>query len=99
MHPENWVKRSAAPRTSFQTEIVNADGSELKICSWLKRISCVQVTCEQEPKWDTPIELYRIQKVCDDIKVPALKSVHFIAGTPPARRFQLNPPGQAAVAR
>ena len=98
VHPENWNKPPARPRSGFQTEIVNADGSEIKVCSWLKRISCVQVTCEQDAKWDTPIERYRIQKTCADVKVPALTSVHFAAGTPPARRFQSAGPSSAAPA-
>ncbi len=92
VHPEHWTKAPARPRTSFQTEIVDAKGAEIKVCSWLRRITCVQVTCEQEPKWDTPIERYRIQKVCNDVIVPALTSVHFAPGTPPARRFQLRQP-------
>ena len=98
VHPEKWNKLPVRPRSGFQTEIVNADGSEIKVCSWLKRISCVQVTCEQEAKWDTPIERYRIQKTCADVKVPALTSVHFAAGTPPARRFQSAGPLSAAPA-
>lgn len=89
VHPETWSNPPAQPRSVFQTEIVNADGSELKVCTWLRHISCVRVTCEQEKKWDTPIERYRIEKTCADVRVPALTSVHFVAGTPPARRFQL----------
>src|SRR5918999_6404937 len=30
----------------FTTEIKNADGSDMKVCAWLKRISCAEVTCE-----------------------------------------------------
>lgn len=92
VHPENWVRRPARPQSVFQTEIVDAREAEVKVCAWLRSISCVAVTCEQEAKWDTPIERYRIQKVCDGVKVPALKAVHFQAGTPPARRFQLGAP-------
>lgn len=98
VHPETWSKPPQRPRSGFQTEIVNADGSEIKVCTWLKRISCVQVTCEQEAKWDTPIERYRIRKACADVKVPVLRSVHFAAGTPPARRFQSAGPLSAAPA-
>lgn len=90
VHPERWVNRPASPRSSFQTEIIDARGSELKICAWLRRISCVAVTCEQESKLETPIELYQIRKTCDEVRVPALKPVHFRAGTPPARRFQMD---------
>lgn len=95
VHPETWIKAPARPRAGFQTEIVDAKGAEIKVCAWLRRITCVQVTCEQEAKWDTPIERYRIQKTCGDVKVPALTSVHFAAGTPPARRFQLGNPAPA----
>ncbi len=96
VHPETWPGRPARPHTGFQTAIVNPDGSELKICSWLKRIACVEVQCEAEPKWETPIERYRIRKICNDVAVPALESVHFIAGTPPARQFRLVNPSPAA---
>lgn len=96
VHPENWTNRPARPQTVFQTQIVNADGSELKVCSWLKRIACVEVLCEAEPKWDTPIERYRIRKTCNEVVVPALESVHYIAGTPPARQFLLTSPPPSA---
>lgn len=96
VHPETWPDRPARPHTGFQTSIVNPDGSELKVCSWLKRIACVEVQCEAEPKWETPIERYRIRKICNDVAVPALESVHFVAGTPPARQFQLVNPSPAA---
>jgi hypothetical protein len=71
------------------TEIERPDGSEVKVCSWLKSISCVQVTCELNTELKRPIELYRIQKVCDNVAVPALVSVSYTAGTPPPRRYQL----------
>jgi hypothetical protein len=71
------------------TRIVAADGSEVKICSWLKRIGCVEVTCEFKSDWTPPIESYRIRKVCADVRVPALQLVDFRSGTPPERRFML----------
>jgi hypothetical protein len=71
------------------TEIERPDGSDVKVCSWLKSISCVQVTCELNTELKRPIELYRIQKVCDNVAVPALVSVSYTAGTPPPRRYQL----------
>ena len=95
VHPETWPDRPARPHTGFQTSIVNPDGSELKVCSWLKRIACVEVQCAAEPKWETPIERYRIRKTCNDVTVPALESVHFVAGTPPARQFRLVKPSPA----
>ncbi len=101
VHPENWINnKPASPRSGFQTEIIHADGSEMKVCAWLRRISCVQVTCEQEAKWDTPIERYQIRKTCDEVSVPALTPVYFRAGTPPARQFRIGAssagPGSAA---
>jgi len=73
----------------FLTEIVGADGSEVRMCSWLKSISCVEVTCEAKPDWSPPLEVYRIRKTCDKVEVPSLTPVHFAAGTPPERRFRL----------
>ena len=73
----------------YLTEIRNADGSEVKVCSWLKSISCVEVSCEFKTGWKPPIETFHIRKICDEVKVPALIPVHFQAGTPPERRFLL----------
>jgi hypothetical protein len=69
------------------TEIEYADGSNVKVCSWLKSISCVQVTCELNTELKRPIELYRVQKVCSNTIVPPLVSLSYTAGTPPPRRF------------
>jgi hypothetical protein len=71
------------------TRIVAADGSEVKVCSWLKRIGCVEVACEFKSDWTPPIESYHIRKVCPDVRVPAVKLVDFRSGTPPERRFVL----------
>jgi SAM-dependent methyltransferase len=73
---------------SFLTELAAADGSELKVCSWLKRIGCVEVTCEGKPDTAPPIEVYGVRKVCESVSVPPLTLVHFEAGTPPERRFK-----------
>jgi hypothetical protein len=70
------------------TEIENPDGSNVKICSWLKSISCVQVTCELNTELQRPVELYRVQKVCKNVAVPSLEPLSYTAGTPPPRRFQ-----------
>jgi hypothetical protein len=69
------------------TEIEYADGSNVKVCSWLKSISCVQVTCELNTELKRPIELYRVQKVCSNTIVPPLSPLSYTAGTPPPRRF------------
>jgi hypothetical protein len=76
----------------YLTEIVGSDGSKTKVCSWLKSISCVQVTCELRPRWTPPIEVYQVKKVCENTVVPRLSPVHFAAGTPPERRFLLSTP-------
>lgn len=73
----------------YLTEITDTAGSEVKVCSWLKRITCVEVTCELKPRWKPPVEIYRVHKVCDGVNVPALTKTKFNAGTPPERRYQL----------
>ena len=91
VQPERGKNRPFYPDASFLTEMRNPDGSELKVCSWLKRISCVEVTCRFKAEMSPPAEVYRIRKTCSDVRVPALSLVHFQAGTPPERRFQLSP--------
>jgi hypothetical protein len=89
VHPEDGTSRPFYAGSPYLTEIANADGSEVKVCSWLKSISCVEVTCESRAKWKPPIEAFRIHKVCNDVTVPALVLLKYEAGTPPERRFQL----------
>jgi hypothetical protein len=76
------------PGAPFLTEIADADGSELKVCSWLKRIGCAEVKCEPKTHWKPPVEAFRVRKVCEAVTVPPLAPVHYQAGTPPERRFQ-----------
>ncbi len=76
------------PNAPYLTELKNVDGSELRMCSWLKSISCVKVDCEFKPGWKPPIEVYAVRKVCNDIVVPALELKHYASGTPPERQFQ-----------
>ena len=59
------------------------------MCSWLKRIACVEVVCEPRAHWKPPLESYRVRKVCNDVKVPPLTPLHYQAGTPPERRYQV----------
>jgi hypothetical protein len=73
---------------SFLTQITAPDGSDVKVCSWLKRIRCVEVTCEERPHTAPPSEVYGIRKTCEETTVPALELLHFEAGTPPERRFK-----------
>ena len=75
----------------YLTELEDAFGREVKVCSWLKKISCVQVTCESKSERERPTQLIKIQKVCSDTSVPRTKLVEFEAGYPPARCFQLEP--------
>ena len=102
--PDNGTNRTLYPDTLFLTEIANADGSDVRVCSWLKSITCVEVTCESRTESNRPIEIIRIHKVCNSVTVPALVSLHYQAGTPPRRRFQLGnpspaPPGQSSTTR
>jgi len=78
-----------SPATEYQTELVDAAGRSEKVCSWLKKISCVQVTCESKSAWDPPTEQIHIRKICSDISVPPMKLLTYQAGNPPNRRFQL----------
>jgi hypothetical protein len=80
------------PDAAFLTEIIDANGAEVRVCSWLKQIGCAQVTCEFREGYTPPIEVYRIRKICNEVSVPALVPVHFQAGTPPERRFRLSGP-------
>ena len=80
------------PGSPYLTEIRDADGSALKVCAWLKRVTCVQVTCQLRPEWGPPLEVYHIRKTCDAVTVPALTTVHYEAGTPPERRYHFGNP-------
>ena len=73
----------------YLTEIAAANGSEVRVCSWLKSIACVEVTCEFKPGWTPPIEVFGVRKVCDGVTVPPLVTIHYAAGTPPERGFRL----------
>jgi len=89
VHAEKGENKPHYEGSPFLTEIKDVDGSELRVCSWLKRIGCVEVSCEFKAAFTPPIEVYRIQKVCNDVTVPALTTEHYQAGTPPERRFYL----------
>ena len=73
----------------YLTELEDAAGSPLKVCSWLKQTACAQTACESKSDWKRPTELINIRKVCSDVSVPRLKLWEFEAGYPPARRFQV----------
>jgi hypothetical protein len=90
VHSERGVNRPFYAGASFLTELTHADGSELKVCAWLKSISCVEVTCEFTTSWKPPIEAYRVRKTCNNVSVPVLTPNHYTAGTPPERRFRIS---------
>lgn len=96
VHLESEANRAFYRDSLLLTEIADAGGSGVGVCSWLKSITCVQVACESKKEWKRPIEVYRIHKVCNDVTVPALAPLHFTTGTPPQRRFQLKNPPPAA---
>jgi SAM-dependent methyltransferase len=75
----------------YLTELEDAAGRPERVCSWLKKTACTQVTCESKSEWKRPTELINIRKVCSDVSVPRLKLWEFEAGYPPGRRFQLEP--------
>jgi len=77
--------------SGYLTELVDAAGHDVKVCSWLKQTSCVKVTCESKSDWDEPTELINVRKVCSDVSVPRTKLLKYEAGSPPERRFQLEP--------
>lgn len=94
VHSEEGSNKPYYPGARYLTELTDASGSELKVCAWLKRIGCVQVTCQLRADWRPPVEVYRIQKVCDNVTVPALTPTHFESGTPPERGFKISVPQQ-----
>ena len=77
--------------TWYLTELEDAAGRPEKVCSWLKKSACVQVTCESKRDWKRPTELIKVEKLCSDVSVPRMKLLEFVAGYPPDRRFQLEP--------
>ena len=89
---EKGTNRPFYSGSPFLTEILKSDRSEMKVCAWLKSIACVEVTCELKSDSSPPVELYHIRKVCNGVTVPQLEPIHFEAGTPPERRFQLKSP-------
>jgi len=77
------------PTTWYLTELVDTAGRDIKVCSWLKSISCVKVSCDSMSTWDAPTELIHIRKVCTEVSVPRLEPLTYEAGTPPGRKFRL----------
>ena len=98
VHSEAGTNKPHYANSPYLTEITAGDGSKMKVCSWLKSISCVEVSCELRMDWKPPIEVYRIQKVCDNVSVPALVNIHYEAGTPPERAYRLATPKPVSLA-
>ena len=80
------------PTTWYLTELIDPAGKDVKVCTWLKNVTCAQVTCETRPEWDAPTELIRVMKTCNEVAVPPLRRLRFEAGNPPERHFQLAAP-------
>ncbi|MEK7875478.1 MAG: hypothetical protein AAB325_04775 [Pseudomonadota bacterium] len=89
VNSESGTNRPYYADSPFLTEIANASGSEVRVCSWLKSITCVEVACELKMEWKPPVEAYHVRKTCNDVTVPALIPITYEAGTPPQRRYQL----------
>jgi SAM-dependent methyltransferase len=89
VHFHDGRNRPHYPGSPFLTEIVTGTGDKLKVCSWLKSISCVEVACIPNEDMVPPVEMYRVRKLCSNTRVPPLSLRHFQAGTPPERRFEL----------
>ena len=89
VHAEDGSNKPYYAGSPFLTEITAADGSEVRICAWLKSISCVEVACNLKMDWVPPVETYRVQKTCDDVRVPEMTATRFTSGTPPERGFKL----------
>lgn len=79
------------PTTWYLTELVDSAGRNVTVCSWLKSIACVAVACESKGAWDAPTELIHVRKTCNGVSVRPLKLLLYEAGSPPERRFQLEP--------
>jgi SAM-dependent methyltransferase len=80
------------PTTWYLTDLIDPAGRDVKVCTWLKSISCVQVTCESRSEWEAPTDLIHVKKVCNDVSVPPLRRLRYEAGNPPERHFQLTSP-------
>jgi hypothetical protein len=79
------------PGIRYETELADAAGRDVTVCSWLRKTSCTLVGCESKSDWDAPTELINIQKVCSDVSIARMKVLQFQAGNPPGRRFQIEP--------
>jgi SAM-dependent methyltransferase len=77
--------------TWYRTELVDRASRPITVCSWLKQTTCTNITCESKSDWAEPSELITIRKICSGVTVTRTNTVEYTAGTPPERRFQLEP--------
>jgi hypothetical protein len=75
--------------TWYKTELVDEASRPVKVCSWLRQITCTKIICESKAGWDEPTQLIQVRKVGSDVAVPRTNLLEYMAGTPPNRRFQL----------
>jgi SAM-dependent methyltransferase len=80
-----------SPETWYLTELQDRSGRPVKLCTWLRSLSCAKVTCESKAEWDAPTELIHVQKTCDPVSVPSTRLLTYEAGNPPGRRFLVQP--------
>jgi len=79
------------PNEPFLTRILDESGQDTSVCAWLRQISCAQVICQPKTGWRPPIQTYRVRKTCNEVNVPRLERVRYVAGTPPERVFRMTP--------
>lgn len=89
VHSDEGSNKPHYAGAPYLTQIVNTDGADVRVCTWLRSITCVEVSCELKTPFKPPIEVYGVRKVCNEVKVPPLVSIHYEAGTPPERGFRL----------
>jgi hypothetical protein len=70
---------------------VHPIGIPAKVRSWLKKIDCVQFTCESKGAREMPTEVISVRMVCGGVPVPPPKLSEYRVGVPPGRRFDLQP--------
>ena len=87
--PSGAQRRPFFEADAYLTEIIRPNGSSETICGWLRRISCIEVTCDEKHGWQPPVETFHLRKICEITTVPTLALTSFVAGTPPSRRFRI----------
>ena len=78
------------PGTWYLAGLEHSIGRPEKVCSWLKKTACVQVTCESKSDWDRPTELINIRKVCSAVSVTPINYWSTTLGFRPGGDFNWN---------